>query len=175
MRSLFLGCTFVVPLILLTLEERWDRRWVDFESRCAFFSVTCPGTPREQRAPLKGPRFGTKGFIWFVTEDERRSYRIGYGDFPTVIRGKDPEVALDALTDDFRLPSASEIGDVRRLSMDDWPGQEMCYRCGSGAWVRQRTWLVGYRFFQVQVVGSRAAIDAEEADRFLDSFHARTY
>lgn len=174
MRSLMVGVTFVMPLAWVVLQEKWDPAWVDYACRGGMFTVTCPDVPREDRAELKDSGLGGRvDLICFHTEDDRLRYLVGYGDFPAHGRWSDAEAALEVLTSMllFEKPATPLV--MNPLAMGSYPGREVSYPCGSGAWIRQQTWLYCQRFYVVQVLGSAEAVRSAQADRFLSSFRAR--
>lgn len=171
MKTMFLGSAYVLPLLWLVAQEKWDRRWVDYYSKGGSFSVVLPTSPREGNAHLPSRKFGMKNFIWFRADDNNLRYTVAYTDYTGSLR-QESRLDLHALTSDFTPEPARDTATRLPLQLDDFPGEELCYERPGGSWIRQRTWLVDRRLYLVQVLGSHDDIWSENAERFFRSFRA---
>jgi hypothetical protein len=171
-RSLMLAFTLLAPFVWAAFQEKWDARWVDYDSRGGLFHVTCPEPMQSDRAELD---LATRriGLVCFRADDGARRYVVAYADLPGIVRMHSAGQALDYLALHLLFEAPLAPLELRPLVRSTFPGREFSYACANGASIRQHDFLVGQRIYLVQVMGSAAAVAAPEADRFLQSFRAR--
>jgi hypothetical protein len=98
-------------------------------------------------------------------------YLLGYTDY-TAGAGKplQPEKRLVHARDEALKLSRGKLISEKKFAYGPNPGRELKVEIEGKAFVRMRLVLVGDRLYFVAVLGSRGVLEAQAAERFLNSF-----
>jgi hypothetical protein len=81
-----------------------------------------------------------------------------------------PEKRLDHARDEALKLSRGKLISEKKFTYGANPGRELKVEIEGKAFVRMRLVLVGDRLYFVAVLGSRGVLEAQAAERFLNSF-----
>ena len=153
--------------------------WQPFESSAGKFRVLVPGDMQHKEQIMEtavGDLLYTTYLHQPVDKDpDNLYYAISFVDYPEHSIHSDSTDFIDDFfhyTIDTSVKSVTgELRYVDHIQLDDFPGWlwRVDYRKGE-ATIKTRAFLVGRRFYQVQVVMNRDKSLNTEQDKFFDSF-----
>jgi hypothetical protein len=140
------------------------------------FTVLFPGTPEEKVQTVQGPAGrGIEAYIFIVEADKQTFYGANYGDVPTNIDLRNPEMYFDKA----QTLAAGEKGKImfqQDIRAGGNPGREFEFVAGSNANYsgRFRILLIGRRMYTLYTIFLTTNPHPEDTETFFDSFSLST-
>jgi len=173
---LFLLLTSILATSALTAQAEWQT----FESSKGHFKILTPGD-MSQKEQLMETAVGNLLFTTYLYQPKSKDpdnlyYAVSFIDYPENSIHSDSTEFLDSFfhyTIDASVQSV--MGDLRyvdHIKQDGYPGRlwRVDYKKGT-ATIKTKAYMVGNRFYQVQVVMHRDKSLNTQQDKFFDSFN----
>ena len=149
-----------------------NKTWKDYSFPAGRFSVSLPGTPKEESQTTSTALGPLENHIITLETDEV-IYMASYLDIPVSIA--DPDAIKKALDGGRDRALANIKGEKKLLSeteisIDGFAGRELRISLPNDILLRARFYLVKQRLYQILVLVSATEADAKDVIRFLDSF-----
>ncbi|MFK7810771.1 MAG: hypothetical protein AB8F74_23385 [Saprospiraceae bacterium] len=170
---------FLLLLLFLSVNAFAQSNWKEFESTEGKFRVYVPGE-MEQKEQLMETAVGTLLYTTYFHQPKGDNpdnvfYSVSYIDYPDQSIHSDSTEFLESFfhyTIDTSVKTVT--GDLRYvdfIKLDGYPGRlwRVDYKKGT-ATIKTRAYMVGTRFYQIQVVMQRDKSLNKGQDRFFDSF-----
>jgi len=162
---------------MLTTSAQKD--WQVFQSSEGNFTVLVPGD-MIHKEQLMETAVGNLVFTTYLYQPDTKDpdnfyYAVSFVDYPEHSVHSDSTDFLDSFfhyTIDTSVKSVTgELRYVDHIKLNDYPGRlwRVDYKKGT-ATIKTRAYMVGNRFYQIQVVMNRDKSLNTEQDKFFDSF-----
>ena len=171
----------ILLLVPVSFLQGQTKNWKVFQSFDGGFKIEIPDGQMEEQERVIPTDIGEITYHTFFYQEtvkhfENSLYVVSYCDYPAYSVHSDST----ALLDDFfnnTITSAekSVIGELRYaedIRYKDYPGKlfRIDYRAET-ATLKSKIFIVGNRFYNIQIATTRGKSLNAAADRFLDSFH----
>jgi hypothetical protein len=169
-----IGYVATVVMVALSLIAGGRAEPRVFTSEQGKFSISMPGTPKEQTQNVDTVA-GKIDWIMYVVEQDNAAYAASYADFPAhIVAASDPQHLLDGGIGGMVGNVNGKLLSRQNIDLDGYPGQEIVAEAKlkdpNDATLKSRTYLVNNRLYLIMVVALRGKVSSTEIDRFLQSF-----
>ncbi len=171
-------CSLLIALFLLPAQV--SKPWKEFISIDGNFRVMAPEALEEKVNEIETAIGTISHFTYFYQDEDEKAdnliYKVSYVDYPEHTIHSD---SLDFLEEFFHSTIETSIQSVHgtlrysdEIEMDDYPGRiwRVDYNKGK-ATIKTKAYMVGRRFYQVQVIGHSKKSMNTFQDRFFESFY----
>jgi hypothetical protein len=170
---------FFLFAIHISVGSFAQKGWQEFSSEQGHFRVMVPG-PMEQKEHILTTDVGDLLYTTYLHQPETKDpdniyYSISYVDYPeNSIHSDSTEFLENFFHHTIDASVKAVMGELRYvdvLKINGYPGRlyRVDYKEGS-ATIKTRIYMVGSRFYQVQVVMQRSKSLNKAQDKFFDSF-----
>jgi len=143
-------------------------QWKEFVSKEGRYKVLMPGTP--PKVDSKGDA-GKNDFKMNTVPVGNAVYGAGHLDFRAKVKYSSAKQFYDEWLQSNVATVAGKVASDQEIKLGKYPGREVQIIHGEdGLIMRTRLFLVGQRFYQLLVVGTKEEVTSKDADKFLDSF-----
>jgi uncharacterized protein (TIGR03067 family) len=143
-----------------------------FVSQVGGFKINMPSKPKATTVKTPTPD-GLSEMQLFVVEQGNIAYFVGYSDLPDS-RIRDPNAGLNGSVDAILGAGKNTLLSRRDIRLGTFPGKAFEYSTpgadGEPEIVRERIFIVGHRYYQVFVIGTKDKATSKSADAYLESF-----
>jgi hypothetical protein len=165
-RFVAIGLAAVMGVLAVDLKE--------FTSERGGFSVLLPGTPTEEKVPIKDPKYKSAVQYQFTVGEDNGAYLVSYQDNPGLAKANQSALEQALISAQKRAQTSIDgqlVSEKKIKLQDEFPGREFTFELPavSGAY-RSRMYLVKGRLYQVIVVGTKEFAQTKDADKVLESF-----
>lgn len=156
---------------LFALVGCQQKQWSTFTSAAGKFSVSMPGTPKEQKMEVPSP-IGAIQFYLFTGRDRNYEFVASYNDYPaSVVSQGNVEKMLDGARDGAVGNINGKLQSEKKITLKNFPGREIHVLTPDGkAALKYRIYLVGNRLYQVGIVSTNPFQETEKTNQFFESF-----
>jgi tRNA A-37 threonylcarbamoyl transferase component Bud32 len=145
--------------------------WKEYRNAEGGFAVWLPGIPREvkRRVPTAEGEVEMREAALRDTATGLH-YSVTCGEFLGITLG-DPEARLNAARDGALRKVEGKLLRERPVRLGKYPGRELQIELprGKGVSIRLRMYLVGQRYYQLLVGGTKETVQGKDAGQFLGS------
>jgi len=174
-----LHTTILLLIISVTLSAQNNKPWKEFISVDGKFRITTPGEMIEKVNEIE-TEIGDVTYFSYIYQDAEKEaenlvYKVSYVDYPEhTIHSDSVEFVEEFFHNTIETSIKSVHGNLRyddEIKLLDYPGRiwRVDYNKGQ-ATIKTKAFVVGRRFYQIQVVGLRDKSLNRVQDRFFDSF-----
>jgi len=143
--------------------------WKEFKSTKGQFSLTLPGTPKEQTETIN-TQAGDIDLHLFLLEKSDIAYMVGYSDYPEdLLKVAKPQQILDGARDGAVSNVKGELLQEKTATLKGHKGREIKIKTEKGI-IRARLFLVGSRLYQLMVITGKEKALSKNIEKSFDSF-----
>lgn len=172
----------IIPLTFLLLSSLvglTQPNWDVFQSFDGKFKILSPGEMVKKENPVKTD-IGDLNYITYLHQSLEKDpdnlvYMVSYCDYPKYSIHSDSTELVEAFfktTVETAVESVSgELSYSSEISLDDFPGRLWRVNYNDGkALIKTKSFLVGNRYYSIQVISLKEKGMNLQVDQFLDSF-----
>jgi len=175
-----LHTTILFLFFVFTLSAQENKPWKEFISVDGKFRITTPGEMIEKVNEIETEIGDFTYFSYIYQNNEKDAenlvYKVSYVDYPEyTIHSDSTDFVEEFFHSTIETSIQSVHGNLRyadEIKMLEYPGRiwRVDYNKGHDT-IKTKAFIVGRRYYQIQVVGHRAKSLNRVQDRFFDSFY----